>query len=533
MTLQLERQNKMAFDSDLIPDAVDEEALQKKKLDEETALKQTFAYKKQQVDEQKKTIAQGIKPPDVGEAFKQFSSDIGQATGLSKAVDPIKQSAEWAIKYMNPLQMPLHNTEEGTLYIPGTVANVAVDAALASAGLGGAYGLGKRVARGIAGDPNAQQNKVAAINAANDAEKFKLEREKFEFEKEKFRAGMGATPNVSAPPPAMAPSAVVPPVAPAPIAPMAQAPVTPPPTLAQTLQSSAAQNLPITQVAQAQINPLPSSKSLDWYLKGLNHLTGPAVGTPSEVSVATQHTPTSVEPAKADVLPPTEPVKTNQQLLDEEIRKQQGGIKTSAQAPSAAVPPPAEKAKPAKKPSGVVVKLLDTPKEWEKLTKEGKTFLPGYGAGDNSLFNTYGAEGRRAILEKFNDGKPLGSDENYKELNKKLRKGVPASEVADLMARLPAASEAGNYGPLGKKALIKAAGVGGLLLTAGELANAAQKAKEGNLAPASETGFNLLGMIPGLGTAFNAATYSKGLGEGEAEALAKKRAIPPPASYRR
>lgn len=116
------------------------------------------------------------------------------------------------------------------------------------------------------------------------------------------------------------------------------------------------------------------------------------------------------------------------------------------------------------------VGLKDTPETWQKLTKEGVVFLPGYGPGDNSLYNTYGAEGRKAILEKYNQGKPLGSDENYKELNKKLRLGVPPSEVPELMARLPSAEEAGNYGKLGKQ--MKVGGVLGLGLLASQLANA-------------------------------------------------------------
>jgi hypothetical protein len=116
------------------------------------------------------------------------------------------------------------------------------------------------------------------------------------------------------------------------------------------------------------------------------------------------------------------------------------------------------------------VGLKDTPETWQKLTKEGVVFLPGYGPGDNSLYNTYGAEGRKAILEKYNQGKPLGSNENYKELNKKLRLGVPPSEVPGLMARLPSAEEAGNYGKLGKQ--MKVGGVLGLGLLASQLANA-------------------------------------------------------------
>jgi len=426
----------------------------------------------------------GIKPPIKNESFVQRMDEVGSNVG---------QGVDFVTKYMNPFQNPLHYNEGGpqdytNVNVPGTLTNLATDYGLYQTAKGVGQGLSQRIANEISGEASLKR----AYKQQVQAQQANLRQAPIApVAQAPMAPAMAPVAPIAAAPAPMAP--VTPP--PAPVAPVAQAPVAPPPpTLAQALQNPAVQNPPLTQVAVAQT-------------------IGPTIASPAEIAVAS-------ETPKTAVAPPVEPVKT---------------AIASAQtlAPSASVPPPAEKPKPAKKPSSVEVKLLDTPKEWEKLTKEGKTFLPGYGAGDNNLFNTYGAEGRKAVLEKFNDGKPIGSYENYQKLNEKLRKGVPASEVAGLMARLPAESEAGNFGPLGKKALIKATGVGGLLLTAGELANAAQKAKEGNLAPARETGFNLLGMIPGLGTAFNAATYSKGLGEGEAEELARRRAIPPPASYRR
>lgn len=128
------------------------------------------------------------------------------------------------------------------------------------------------------------------------------------------------------------------------------------------------------------------------------------------------------------------------------------------------------------RPKGAV-SMKDTPETWQKLTKEGTTFLPGYGPGDNNLYNTYGAEGRKAILEKYNNGKPIGSYENYLKLNEKLKIGVPSSEVPALMARLPSEEEAGNFSKLGKAA--KIAGVGGLLVSAANLANAKTRGERG------------------------------------------------------
>lgn len=148
------------------------------------------------------------------------------------------------------------------------------------------------------------------------------------------------------------------------------------------------------------------------------------------------------------------------------------------------------------RPKGAV-SMKDTPETWVKLTKEGTTFLPGYGPGDNNLYNTYGAEGRRAILEKYNEGKPIGSYENYLKLNEKLKLGVPASEVPGLMARLPSEEEAGNFSKLGKAA--KIAGVGGLLIGTANLANAKTRGERGM------AGANLLEAILPPGANINEA----------------------------
>jgi hypothetical protein len=78
----------------------------------------------------------------------------------------------------------------------------------------------------------------------------------------------------------------------------------------------------------------------------------------------------------------------------------------------------------------------------------------------------------------------------------------------------------------------KVSGVAGLALTAAEMANAAQKSRSGNDAPLRETIFNLLGMIPGLGTAFSAGTFSGGLNENEGAELARRRAMPPEITVR-
>tara|TARA_R110000868_G_scaffold259210_4_gene516936 strand:+ start:2184 stop:3491 length:1308 start_codon:yes stop_codon:yes gene_type:complete len=163
----------------------------------------------------------------------------------------------------------------------------------------------------------------------------------------------------------------------------------------------------------------------------------------------------AVAPAMAPVAPAVPPMPPAAPVIETPKATE---IKTST-----AVSPKTRAAK-------TTITFKDTPDTWQKLTKEGTTFLPGYGAGDNNLFNTYGAEGRKAILEKFNNGKPIGDYKNYEELNKKLAKGVAIGDVPDLMKKLPAAEEAGNYGKLGKA--LKVGGIAGLGLSLSELANA-------------------------------------------------------------
>ena len=171
----------------------------------------------------------------------------------------------------------------------------------------------------------------------------------------------------------------------------------------------------------------------------------------------------------------------------------------------------------------------DTPQTWQKLTKEGTTFLPGYGPGDNNLFNTYGAEGRKAILEQFNNGKPIGGYKNYEELNKKIAKGVAIGDVPDLMKKLPSEAEAGNYGKLGKA--LKVGGIAGLGLSLSELANAKSipefLLRSGDIAT---------DYIPGIGQfkqGMSGGTLSSGtLDSPEARELFKRAkptgAVPPP-----
>jgi hypothetical protein len=150
-----------------------------------------------------------------------------------------------------------------------------------------------------------------------------------------------------------------------------------------------------------------------------------------------------------------------------------------------------------------------------KVVPEGMTELVGGGPGDRWLANEHPAL-RKAIITQFNDGKPAGSYEKAQELYKQFKayqaENIPGPVIPKQVAKERGMPPPKNYGAWGTK-IAKGAGVTGLALTAAEMAQAAQAARQGDYGPARETGFNLLGMIPGLGTAFNALTFSKGAGE--------------------
>lgn len=169
-------------------------------------------------------------------------------------------------------------------------------------------------------------------------------------------------------------------------------------------------------------------------------------------------------------------------------------------------------------------KTQQTFKSPEKLPSD-LSFRADLGPGDNWLFNTYGPEGRKAILGAFNEGKPAVSYERARELSQMVQEGrVGPAIPRDVAKERGIAPPETNYGKLGKA--VKVAGTAGLALTAAQLAQAAQQARQGNMSPAAEAAFNLIGMIPGLSAAFNLGTYSPELGAGEQKELAKRRNKP-------
>lgn len=160
-------------------------------------------------------------------------------------------------------------------------------------------------------------------------------------------------------------------------------------------------------------------------------------------------------------------------------------------------------------------------------------FIPKAGGADNWLEKQFGPETRKHIRDLFNEGQHYGGgqsamDKAYadvKQYGQWLKENVPVQTLDRDERKALGVPPLKEYPTLGKAA--KVAGVAGILATAAQAANAAQEAKKGNYSSGNELIFNLLGAIPGLGTAFNAGTYSGGLNEGEEKELAKRRGMAP------
>lgn len=258
---------------------------------------------------------------------------------------------------------------------------------------------------------------------------------------------------------------------------------------------------------------------------GLDVSTKPALGEPTldmQALTPNQAAPT-IEELKAKFgLPSTPEVPVAQPVVQApEIAPVQAAPTAAPVAPPASPPVPIAEATPVSPES--VEQAPTEAKKPRKVTPkgvpEGMTELVGGGPGDRWLANEHPSL-RKAIITQFNDGKPAGSYEKAQELYKQF-KAYQAENIAGPAIPKEVAKERGmpppkNYGAWGTK-IAKGAGVTGLALTAAEMAQAAQAARQGDYGPARESSFNLLGMIPGIGTAFNALTFSKGAGENPEE----------------
>lgn len=151
-------------------------------------------------------------------------------------------------------------------------------------------------------------------------------------------------------------------------------------------------------------------------------------------------------------------------------------INATAQAPAEAIPP-AEKNKGGRKGEGKDKKLTyKTPAE----LPEGMVFKEGFGGADNWMKNSFNDESRIMIRDLFNEGKPYGAnmEKAYTDARKYetwLKENIPVQTYARSERKAVGLPPPENYGKLGTA--IKVGGIGGLLMTAGQAANAKQAAQ--------------------------------------------------------
>lgn len=150
---------------------------------------------------------------------------------------------------------------------------------------------------------------------------------------------------------------------------------------------------------------------------------------------------------------------------------------TAAQAPAEAIPPATEKNKGGRKGEGKDKKL--TYKAASEIP-EGMVFKEGFGGADNWMKNSFNDESRIMIRDLFNEGKPYGAnmDKAYADARKYegwLKENIPVQTYARSERKAAGLPPPENYGKLGTA--IKVGGIGGLLMTAGQAANAKQAAQ--------------------------------------------------------
>jgi hypothetical protein len=202
------------------------------------------------------------------------------------------------------------------------------------------------------------------------------------------------------------------------------------------------------------------------------------------------------------------------------------------------------------------------PDHAQKLAAEGKFAILGGGAADNNLFNAYGKELRKTILNEVNQGQMGGAYANYLEKINPALKALPpetglGKTLADLRVNNP---EGALHGPLGVQASIGKAGelvtkpgapsklikAGGPALLLMGIADAAKAAQQGNMAPSKELGFDLgtgallAKLLGGPAAAAGALAFgSTGLNPDEQQQLdyirkvGGGRGIAPPSAYQR
>jgi hypothetical protein len=274
-------------------------------------------------------------------------------------------------------------------------------------------------------------------------------------------------------------SAAIPAAVPTVTAAPAAAPVN---TKLQELQARAAAGLPTTPAASVAPETMPTKAP--WAPPAAEVINKPSMlssGTTIGTAPARPVTPTPPAALVSTTAPTTEPVPPTG--YNKRVTEAMAGVPKSVQ---------------------------------DQLAKEGKVALKGYGAGDINLTNTYGMNAYQTLVDHFNDGKPIGSYDNYLEVNKKIQKGIPSSLAPEFAAKLPGSeAEAGNFGkafgetgaytkegkivtsPNAIKNAIKGGGAMILATAIPNLANAATNAAQGKYGEAAGQALDVAsGFIP-------------------------------------
>jgi hypothetical protein len=158
----------------------------------------------------------------------------------------------------------------------------------------------------------------------------------------------------------------------------------------------------------------------------------------------------------------------------------------------------------------VVKSVIDwskaNPEQAKQLAAENKVFLPGANAGDNSAHNSWGPNGRRAVINTFNNGQPIGPDANYHSLMKDSTLGVPPSVAHDVIASTGGPQVNGVTSKHGRLGIPAALDENGKIFQAGMRANGELNmgTVNGKIAKGAA-----MGLVMGLPMLANAKTNSQ------------------------
>lgn len=383
--------------------------------------------------------AVAVAPPSPSSSFSQ-----AVATAKTESKKAISQfGKEYGPEIRGALN-PVHYNEQGPQDYTNIDWALTLPHAAVEAGVG--IGLAKRVSRMAAGQSSAEKEK-----ARQYAEQTKISRERLEFDKQQaareLKTAQAAQTAQQAPVPAkptpilkMGPVSLATAVGGAPTgAPPAPFTAPPPaqsaPPVGQAPAAVAPTGTPTTPFSPpAPIVDVPSTPV------DVAREIGPAVDTPDRVASVGQQTTPPAAPVQ-----PTPAVET----------KKTGGRPT---------------------------------KQAVAAEMEGKVFKEGFGGADNYLEKQFGPDIRRFMKDEFNQGKPYGGgqpamDKAYADIKKYdawLKENIPVQTLNREERKAMGIPPPKDYPVLGKA--MKVGGAAGLLMTAGQAANAREAM--GNVAEA-------------------------------------------------